>query len=265
MPIRPQVDIDEELNQSAFSTALAEKEEEELKVEEDKKVPTVDFEEEEIEIIEGDPELEKEKEKPDKVDTESNMLGKLVDLLSEKKSPEPVKEIKQRAVVAPIDREELRKKYNEKLHETDDPFSLLEESAQALVGGATASLSSEVQKLKKEVLKNDPINKMVFDNWNDEIENAISDLPANQQNHPDAYNYALKQVRDSHFLEILEAKVDERLSAKTRPGKTATLGSTTAKPGKKPPKKVYASLRDKSEAKRYGLSLENYLRSRDKI
>ena len=68
-------------------------------------------------------------------------------------------------------------------------------------------------------------------------------------------------------MEILEAKVDERLSAKTHPGATPSLGSTrtaTSKPKKKT-KTVYASARDKAEAKRYGVSLKDYLKGQGKL
>jgi hypothetical protein len=263
--IRPQAEIDEETQQSAFSEAVAQKNDEDDITPQYKEELSKPEEYDDIEVIEGEPDPEVE---PDtgKSDSESNVLGRLVDLLEDRKAPVAVPEIRKRAVLPVVDREEVRKKFNDKLHETDDPFALVEESAQALMGGTLAQQSLEIQKLKKEALKSDPINKMVFDNWDGEVESAIADLPANQQIHPDAYEYAIKQVRDKHFMEILESKVDERISAKTRPGKTATLGATTPGGGtKRKTKKVYASPRDKSEAKRYGLSLENYLMSQGKI
>jgi hypothetical protein len=260
MAIRPQAEIDEETNQSAFDEALNERAEEESVEESGRGLSLPEIEDTDFEIVEGEPEPEPTIE----LDTESNTLGRLVDLLENRQAPVPVVEAPKRAVAVPVDREALRKKFNEQLHETDDPFALVEESANALIGGQTAALSLEVQKLKKEVLKNDPINKMVLDKWGTEVETVIAGLQASQQNHPDAYSYAIRQVRDTHFDEILESQVTERVSAKTRPGKTATLGATPTTTKRKT-KKVYASQRDKNEAKRYGLSLENYLVSQGKI
>jgi len=258
--IRPQAEIDAETRQDTFDSAVAQKEDEApIEV-----VPVEEADYTDVEVIEGEaPEPEPE---PDKSDSESNLLGKLVDLLDGRQPVPAAPVIPKRAELPVIDREEVRKKFNDKLHETDDPFALVEESAQALVGGTLAQQSLEIQKLKKEVLKNDPINNMVLSNWENEVETVISGLPANQQVHPDAYEYAIKQVRDKHFMEILESKVDERVSAKTRPGKTPSLGANQTEPTpKRKTKKVYASLRDKAEAKRYGLSLENYLLSQGKI
>ena len=190
--------------------------------------------------------------------------------MEKRDTPVVKEEVPKRAVIQPPDKEAIKKKFNEEFYKTEDPFALVEESANALIGGTTAALSLEIQKLKKEVLKNDPINSMVFENWGNEVEKEIATLPAAQQAHPDAYEYALKKVRDNHFTEILEAKVEEKITkAKAKPGVTPTLGSSrsgvSSGTRKKRKKTVYATARDKAEAKRYGVSLNDYLKGIGKL
>lgn len=264
MPIRPQVEIDKESGIEAFESALSEQdlietEEEQVVVESSEEV-----DDPEIEIVEG--EVPKEEEPASKVDTESNLLERLVDVLGENKAKPVAPTVKARAELPTVDRAEIRKTFNEKLHETDDPYALFESTAQSLVGNELAKQNLEIQGLKKAVLKNDPVNAIVFENWDDEIENVISDLPAGQQNHPDAYQYAVEKIRNVHFLELVSLEADKKIAAKVRPGKTVTLGQTQGvTTAKKKPKKVYASQRDKQMAKSYGLSLKAYLQSQDKI
>lgn len=268
MGIRPQADIDEETRKSAFEDALSAREEEEASQESEKTFTVPESQDDEVEIVDGDP--PDPEEEANKSDTESNLLGRLVDALEKRETPrqdEPAPP--QRAQAQPVDMEALRKKFNEKLHETDDPFSLVQESAEALVGGVLAQQSREIQTLKRDAMKADPINSMIFEKWGNEVETVIAGLPANQQNHPDAYQFAVTQVRDKHFMEILNAQVEERVSAKLKPGHTPGLGETSnaslSSTTKRKTRKVYASPQDKAEAKRYGLSVENYLRSRGKI
>ena len=265
MGIKPYVEVEEESKQDAFEAALAIKEQEE----EDggREITLPEITDEEVEVVVGEP---PEEESENKSSQDENVLGRLVDLLEKRDTPVVKEEVPKRAVIQPVDKEAVKKKFNEEFYKSEDPFSLVEESANALIGGTTAALSLEIQKLKKEVLKNDPINSMVFENWENEVEKAIAELPPAQQAHPDAYDYALKKVRDNHFTEILEAKVEEKLTkAKAKPGATATLGSSrsgvSSGPKKKRKKTVYATARDKAEAKRYGVSLNNYLKGIGKI
>jgi len=255
MAIRPLAEIDRETGSQAFEQALAEKDEHDDPVVQQE---SDGFEDDsDIEIVEGEPEPE---EKEDKVDPTSNLLGRLADLITERKAPEAPKERKARAPIVQGDITEIRKKFDAKLHEVDNPSELLDEYANALIGTALAHQNLEIQGLKKDKLKADPINAMVFEKWNDEIEDVIANLPANQQNHPDAYTYALKEVRNNHLEEIIEHKINERAAVKTTIGSNKNLGGSSGVSAAKKTKKVFATAHDRSEAKRYGLSLENYLK-----
>lgn len=265
MAIRPQAEIDAETGEDAFASALAEKDELEMQEEEQKEASVELSDDSEIEIVDDEPEPEPEEPKSD---TGSDLLlGKLVDLLSSNQPQAPAHVAKQRAALPSVDREAIRKTFNEQLHETDDPYALVESAAQALVGRSLADQSLQIQALKKDALKADPINATVFENWGTEVEDTIADLPPGQQVHPDAYQYALEKVRNKHFQELLDMEANKRVAAKTRPGKTSSLGATrgSAVTPKKKVKKVYASEHDKRQANAYGLSLKDYLVSRGKI
>jgi len=266
MGIKPFAEVAQESKEEVFESAvnetLQEEEQESPQIVEEGSVD----DDAEIEVVVGEPPKEEPKEevKPT-VSAETPILEKLVDLLSER--PKVETEKPKRAPIPVVNKEEVKKEFNSKLFDTDDPFALVEKSAEALVGSALAKQSLEIQKLKKEVLKNDPVNKIVFDKWEDEIERTISSLPPEQQVHPDAYDYAIRQVKDAHFDEILEAKIEEKLAAKSKPGKTMVMGETHITQPKAQSKKkiVYATSRDKAEARRFGISLEDYLRAKGRI
>lgn len=271
MAIRRQSEIDEEARQTAFETAVAETvEEPEVEEEAQALAPSTQDDVTDDEIVFVDErEVPEETEEAGKVDTTSNLLEKLTDAITSRPvapTPEPAAP-PARAALPTVNKEEVRKKFNEKLHETDDPFALVEESAQALVGGALAAQSQEIQELRKATLKVDPINSIIFEKWENEVETVISNLPAAQQVNPKAYDYALKEVRDRHFNEILDMKVDEKVAAKQRPGPTATINSTRGESTatKRKVRKVAVSQRDRNEAKRYGMTLNGYLQARGKI
>jgi len=266
MAIRPQAAIDAESSADAFDAALAAKAAEEDYEDGQVALPELLDPEEEVEVVEGEPEPEPE---PDKVDGASDLLERLVGVLESRPAPEAAKpEVPKRAELPQVDLVEMKKKFNEKLHETDDPSALIDEYAQAILGNTLAAQSREIQELKKDRLQTDPINKLVFDKWGDEVETVVANLPVAQQNHPDAYKYAVERVRNDHFTEILDAQVEERTVAKTRPGATTSLGqqqvaATTSATRKT--KKVYASPRDKAEAKRHGIALKDYLKGIGKL
>lgn len=265
MALRPLSEIDAESNADAFDVALAQKAAQEEQEDSQVALPELSDIDEEVEVIEGEPEPDPEE---DKVDGESNLLERLVGALESRPAPEaPKKEIPKRAELPQVDIAAVKKKFDEKLHEVDNPSELLDEYANAVIGNALAQQSREIQELKKDRLLVDPINKMVFDKWGDEIETVVATLPAQQQNHPDAYKYAVERVRNEHFTEILDAQVEARAITKTRPGATATLGQqqAAATSTKKKVRKVYASSTDRAEAKRHGISLENYLKGVGKL
>lgn len=173
---------------------------------------------------------------------------------------------KERQTVAPVDLVALKKEFNEKLHETDDPAALVEKYAASLLGPQMASQNLELQKLKKDTLKVNPQYKVVLEDYADEVEDVIASLPVGQQSHPDAYKYAADKVLTNRFVEIAgkinnDGTIKPRKPASTRPGKTRMVGGQgagqTASTRKRNVKYTNADL---NGAKRYGMKVQDYVK-----
>lgn len=168
----------------------------------------------------------------------------------------------ERAVPTKVDMVALKKEFNEKLHETDDPAALVERYAASMLGPQMASQNLELQKLKKDTLKINPQYKIVLEDYADEVEQVIAGLPATQQSHPDAYKYAADKILTERFVEVA-AKVNGTPTkvVRTRPGKTKMAGGQGAGQNSTPRKKnlKYTSA-DTMGAKRYGMKVQDYVK-----
>lgn len=252
-----------ESGQTAFQKALAHQDDNDNYVEPDQ-VEDDDDEQTDPDNIEvyvsDEPEVEETEEKVDPME-------RLADLLERRDAPKPVKrEVPKRAELGTADMAALKKKFDEKLHEVDKPSDLLDEYAEALVGSRLAYSNLEIQKLKRETLKNDPDKSFILEEFGDDVETVIANLPANQQTHPDAYDYAVKQVMVERISDLRAHWLQEEKGPKpttTRLGKTKTVGGggqgTTGKASKPKKQVVRATKADEANARRYGMPVKQWL------
>lgn len=264
MPMKPYAQERAESGQATFSAALKAKEEEEDYVEEEVlEEPLEEPDDDDIEVYVSDEDEEPEEKEPDSFE-------RLADLLTQRQQPVvPVEEaVPERAPIPEADMAAIRKKFDDKLHEVDNPSELLDEYANALVGGALAKQNLEIQKLKKDALKADPDKRYILETYEKDVERVISSLPANQQTHPDAYDYAVNQVMLKKMPELKQHWIDEakpKKAASTRPGKTKTArggGQGGTSNGKV---RVRATKRDEAMARAYGMSVKAWLKRSGKI
>lgn len=198
----------------------------------------------------------------------NEVLSKLAELIAGKTPAPATPEAPKRPGIPTVDLEAVRKTFNDQLHESEDPFTVAMQATQQVFGGQIAQQARVIQELKKEVLKNDPDKAYVFKTYNHEVETIVASLPADQQNHPDVYDYAVNQVMLKHIGDIVTRKAEEIIAgkapARVSPGAVRTVGQTNgAQPVKK--RKVQATRTDEAMAQRYGMSLRDYLMTRGKI
>lgn len=265
----------QESQSAAFDTALAERDEQEAMEEvggTDVDPLVIEPVTDDFDVVVGEPEPEPEETKPDGT---GEAISKLVDVLADRLAPAPVEiEVPARPGIEAVDVEAVKKEFNEKLHESEDPFSVAIGATEKVFGPTIARQAREIQELKKETLKSDPDKKFILENHGKEVEKVVAELPAAQQNHPDIYVYAVNQVMMSHMDDIVERRVNARLeegkpkiAVTTRPGATNSLGGGGTGGGSSKPKKkkYYASKTDEAMARKFGMSLKNYLVSQGKI
>lgn len=254
----------EESRQSAFDAALEEKDVAEAQQEDTPREYVLGEDNYDVDVQIGEPEPEPE---PVAEDTTS-VLNKLVDVLTANQ-PKPVEEkAKERPGIPTANISEIQKEFNDKLHETEDPFTLAMSATEKVFGSQLAAQARVIQELKRDALKADPDKAFIMDNYKKDIEDIVAGLPAEQQNHPDVYVYAVNKVSTDHISELVEHKMKAELESRTTrtaPGSNNVLGATgPATPAKKR-KKVYATKHDEAMARKHGLKLKDYLVSRGKI
>jgi len=198
---------------------------------------------------------------PAAVQTDPAVL-KILDTLAANQAPKVEAVVPQRAKAEVVDMAKMRADFNEKLHTTDDPASLVDEYAQQLIGPQLAQQNIRLQGIAKQGLMNTPKYKYVFDNFGTEIETVIAGLPANQQNHPDAYKFAADQVMITRFDDVVAGMASEAAPAKVtgaRLGRTNMVaGQSQAAPTRKKRQVKYTQY-DVAMAKNYGVSIQDYM------
>lgn len=235
--------------------------------EEDENLDTL----EDFDILLGGEE-EEEVEAPKPLDPSLVAMADTVKNLAEALKPAaPIIARKKRATPQVVDEKALREDFNRQLHETDDPYSLIHSMAQQLIAPSMASQSVEIQKLKKEMLKQDVKYSYVMEKYDDEIENFIADLQPQLQSHPDAYKFAADQVLINHFDDVVNyqsEQVDKKKIVSTRPGKTKTINNSqraSVKPETPTRKRLRATAAEEAMARKFGISLKDaILRNRRK-
>ena len=250
----------EESGSATFSAAVADKlddgSEENFHIPAEEEVQVVDPENVDV-YVSDEPEAVEEEEKVDPI-------NRLADMLTTRLAPgEEKKVVPKRAAPQAVDMVKLKKDFDTKLHEVDDPSNLVDQYVEAKYGNTIMAQNLEIQKLKRDALVNDPDKKFIMDNYSDDVETMIAELPPAQQNHPDAYDYAINQVTlknmsalRTHWLEQETKKTPTRV----KPGKNSVVGRGAGPSGTGTTKKrVRATKADEANARRYGMTVKQWL------
>lgn len=218
---------------------------------------------EDVDIVVSDEPLEEDKS------VKLDPIDRLANLLAEQNAPKVVEKIAPaRAVSQTADIAAIKKKFDEKLHEVARPSELLDEYAEAVFGNALASQNLEIQKLKLANMQVDPDKKFILDNYGVEVETIIAELPAVQQNNPNAYEYAINQVTLKNMDAVKAHWIEEAGSKKTvgtRPGKTQTVGGGGQRTTSSKRKTIRATKADEARARMYGMPVKAWLRKEGRI
>jgi len=267
--MKPKIEVNTSKSNDLFSQAVSQKLQDERLIPEQ----SAEIEEEEdddsledFDILLGEEE-EEEQQVPAAAPLDPNVqaitanMSKLVEALTPKPTAPAVKP---RTAIQPVNIAELKEKFNKDFHETDDPFNLVQDFAQKLLNPALAQQNLNLQNVNKELLKQQPKYKLVFEHYEVEMENVIASLPPEQQTHPDAYKYAADQMLITHFDEITKLQSEQvqptiPTAVTTRPGKTKTAQATSAiaTPSTSQRKVVRATAYEEKLAKTYGISVKD--------
>ena len=276
MGMKPYQKVKEDDMNEAFKKSLEELDEKEENVQFSIQIP----EPEDVEIV-NEGEVVEEEEKPAAEDSVERLASVLADRLAPPPTSPKEEELPPEELPPPVDMKKIEAEFNEKLHETDNPFELVMGSAAQVFGGQLAVQAKEIQQLKKEKLMADPTYGVVFQKWPNEVEKIVRGLPAEQRNNPEVYNYAAGQVMQKHMGEVINLRVDEAIAGREeaapepegdkrknsrisgQAGISGTGGRSTGGGRKK--RRVPASELDKKMAKAYGMRLQDYLLAKGKI
>ena len=187
---------------------------------------------------------------------------KILDTLAANQAPKVEVPVSQRAVPAAVDMAKLRADFNEKLHTTEDPASLVDAYANQLIGPQLAQQNIQLQNMNKATLVQNPKYAYILEHFGGEVEAVINALPANQQNHPDAYKYASDQILIKRFDEVVKGLTEANAApvvAGTRLGKTQMVASQSQSPVKNTKRQVRYTQLDVRMAKNYGMNIKDYM------
>jgi hypothetical protein len=128
----------------------------------------------------------------------------------------------------------FKERFNKELWKSKDPFSLIQQAAAQVVAPAFQELSRGTATANKRALLSDSEDGPVFKKYKKEVENLVASLPANQQNNPQVWDYALQQVKQNHSSELEEERIErivaERLAELGHDGRGSRSEPSTRSP-----------------------------------
>lgn len=175
--------------------------------------------------------------------------------------------------------EEFEKRLEQDLFAEGKSGKAIKEAVQRYGGGQVSQLMSMISAQNKKLMQLDEENGPIFKRYKGEIEKIVQDLPVEQQNHPQVWEYALTQVKNTHRDELQEETVEQlverRVAEKLKEmgigegGSTATKrtahvegasgrGSANAGAGRGK-KRVYVTDEDRRIANEKGIPVEKYI------
>lgn len=184
--------------------------------------------------------------------------------------------------------EDFEKRLEQDLFAEGKSGKTLREAIERYSGRQHQQLMSVISQQNRRLLELDGTKGPVFKRFQSEIEGFVGQLPPEQQNHPQVWDYAFEQVKKRHESELQEETVNEqverlvaeRLKAygidgqeeegKGKPKRRASYmesgkGSANRSSGQKKRKVVYATAEDREMAQRRMIPLEEYLKRKGKL
>ena len=104
--------------------------------------------------------------------------------------------------------------YIEKLMQHNSQSS--KEELYPLLNQIVGNVSESSKKISRTAAREDATNALVLDNYKDEVEEEVKQLPATA----DVYNQACQRVAQRHISDIVQMQVEEQLQKKRRPKPT---------------------------------------------
>ena len=170
--------------------------------------------------------------------------------------------------------EEYFDRMGDEIFKADKPGNVLKDIAKRVKQEMAAQYAQHSVMQQKEIMRLSPKHAELFNKYEDEIEAKRRTLTPAQQADPRSYEWAMNEVRNNHFDEIVAEQVAKQLEAQQQPKNderrhstvtrgTFTESSSVAAPRPKA-KKVYVSAAKKKFADqiaiRKGLPVEVVIR-----
>jgi hypothetical protein len=185
--------------------------------------------------------------------------------------------------------EDFEKRLESELFSEGQSGKAIREAVERYSGSQANQLMAYISQQNKRLLQLDSEKGPVFKRFQSEIEREVENLPKNQQNHPQVWDYAFEQVKGRHqdelaaesaeekanrlFKEKMEAlgldengnplegqasqRSKQRRPAHVESGKGSANRTSSSGPRKK---KLYVTEQDKQEAARSGVPVEVYVK-----
>lgn len=107
--------------------------------------------------------------------------------------------------------EEFEKRLEADLFAEGKSGKAIREAIERYGGGQVAQLMSMISEQNKQLLQLSEEDGPIFKRYKREIEQIVKELPANQQNHPKVWEYALTQVKNTHQDELVKESVNAQV------------------------------------------------------
>ena len=244
--------------------------------------PTEDDEGDDDKVVLSKEEFEQLKGGQSSTDLLANGLRELKETLSQPQQPANVQQQPGESD------EEFESRLERELFAEGKSGKAIKEAVARYTGAQTGQLMGMLSAQNKKLLALDGETGPIFNRYRSEIEKVVSELPEQQQNHPQVWEYAYNQVKDKHKGELqseevsslVEKEVQRRLAElgiepsggangkekkKSAPFMESGRGSANVNTGGAKPKRVYATAEDKRIADIKGVPIEQYLKNKGRL
>lgn len=155
--------------------------------------------------------------------------------------------------------EDLKKRLSQNFY--DDPVGAMDEMVRFAVQREIVPAFQQTQNqlaktatlTSKQAASANPTNKLILENYGDEVEEMVKTLPPG----PDVYDRACQQVGFNHLTDLVELKTKEQAATASRP--TSNVHPTGRSPSRgqqKPKKRRVLTKQQREYADRVGLTYE---------
>lgn len=110
--------------------------------------------------------------------------------------------------------EEFNKRIAEELFDRENGGNALQSAIERYAGKEKAQLMQLLSEQNRQLLELNPKTSKMFEKYGEEIEKKVKELPPGQQLHPNAWKWALDQVKLAHADDIQGESVDALVAQK---------------------------------------------------